>query len=217
MSQQVQGQQAELHEQWSERPLAHSALATESRELGQASVSGSGWVIELQETRILLRHAFAPAPPQHALESPTHEPGATAPRLGFRPIALTLLFCLLLLVVVGALDGMQQYARIHMQSDDALRHLRAAQSLLDGRQPGAPLSATTLAQVQTQLSAADADFAELEAELGNPSGVVLLGTLVPHLSTRIAAAADLARAGDNACQGLSDLVTAASDLLTLRA
>lgn len=185
------------------------------------NAGGSGWAIELQETQLLVRRVF-PLPSSWTMPiPPDRETGDPAPRLGRRPLALTLLCCLVLLIVVGALDGMQQYARIHAQVDDALRHLRAAQSLLaesqDARQPGQPLTAETLAQVSTQLNAAETDFAALRTELGSPAGVVLVGRLVPRLSSRIAAAVDLARAGDDACQGLADLVTAANDLLALRA
>ncbi len=196
--------------------ISDVASETPPMEEGDPEASGLGWAIDLQET-LYLAPRRSPTSPTRPSESPTAGDEAPEPNLGRRPLAITLLCCLLLLFAIGALDGMQQYARIHAQVDDARSHLQVAASLLRSRQPGQPLDTATLAQVSNQLTAAQTDFDELRAELGSPSGVVLLGTFAPRFSSRIAAAADLARGGDDALNGLQSLIAASNDILEMRA
>jgi hypothetical protein len=151
------------------------------------------------------------------------------------PLLLTLLVCLLLLTVVGALDGLRQYARVYSEVMDGARHIHTAWALLDtfdqplvqtsqapdashtpGRPlPPRPLDASTLDRIDAELGAAAADFAALHAQLASPSGVVLVGTYAPRLAGRIASAATLAAAADEACQAGQALVAGARTLLDL--
>jgi hypothetical protein len=201
------------------QPASASASAITPMTAGGPEASDAGWAIDLQETLCLTMRARSTSPMRavESLKSPTVGDEAPEPNLGWRPLAITLLCCLLLLFAAGALDGMQQYARIHAQVDDARCHLLAAQSLLRSRQPGQPLDSVALAHISSQLAAAQTDFDELQTELGSPAGVVLLGSFLPRLSSRIAAATDLARSGDDALQGVQSLIAASNDILAMRA
>lgn len=134
-----------------------------------------------------------------------------------RPLALALLACLCLLLVAGALDGMQQYALIRAQTLDAVAQIHAAQTLLDASQPSHPLDAATLHALDAELAAADHDAALLSGELGAPSGSVLLARMLPGLSARLASAAQLAGAADATCQAGRDLIAGSLLILQLRA
>jgi hypothetical protein len=213
-------------------PRHDAAAEAEEHEAGsEAADIASDSGIDAQATLILLPPLAPPplAPPpsagiepeRWAPEPQTSLASRAAAWLPSRPLALTLLACLLLLVIAGALDGMRQYALIRGQTVDALQHIRDAQALLGAAQfgatpPGRPLGATTLAALDADLAAADQEFAQLSAELDTPSGVVLLGSYIPRLSGRIASAAALVDAAGEACQAGRSLVAGALVVLELR-
>lgn len=184
-------------------------------------VAGGAAALEEQETWVLLLPPLARSEPAPSAPRPfpTLAPRSAQTLDGFRtrPLVLTMLACLLLLLVAGALDGMQQYARVRSQVMDALYHIEAARALLDARQPARSMDAASLAALDTELAAADQEFTQLSAELGDPSGVVLLGAHFPRLSSRIASAMALADAADHACQAGRALIAAARIVLVLRA
>jgi hypothetical protein len=182
--------------------------------------AGGVSALDEQSTWVLLLPPLAqitPAPPT-ARPFPTTIPRPTQTRNGLRsrPLVLTVLACLLLLLVAGALDGMQQYARIRGQVMDALHHIEVARALLDTRH-ATPMDAASLAALDAELTAADQELGQLSAELGTPAGVVLLGAHTPRLSSRIVSALALADAGDHACQAGRALIAAARTMLALHA
>lgn len=137
-------------------------------------------------------------------------PAATSPsarRLrASRQAVVAILFCSLLVITsYTAVSGYQQYTRVRAEAVNGVRHLRNVEALLApySKQPGIPDGAT-LQKLQTELVAAQQNFAQVQADLGG--GVISAAAHVPGVAGPVNSAAALAAAASEACFAGLDLV-----------
>ncbi len=123
------------------------------------------------------------------------------------------LLSLLALAGAGAADAYARYSHMRTVAADGIHHLRAIQALMPssaGLQ--SLLNRDTLRTAQTELTAAERDFAQLRVDLTNPGGSLAIAAHVPGIGGTISSTSDLVSAADEACQAGLDVVAIGQSL-----
>ncbi len=102
--------------------------------------------------------------------------------------------------VAGTIDAIVQFSRMHAEASDGMQHLKNIEAMASAKGGvGSLLTPTSLAEVHTELAAAEKDFSALRAQLNSPGGTIAVGAHLPVLGSSISSAGMLASAADEAC------------------
>lgn len=141
--------------------------------------------------------------------------GRAGPRSRWRLALMIVLIALLLTAAVGAIDAGVRAWRAHAEAADGLQHIRNIEALIPSSKAniGSSLTPATVTRIQSELTAAEHDFANLRSDLGAPQGTFWLAAHTPGVDTSFNSAAALAAAADEACLAGLDLARSGQTIL----